>query len=322
MGLRTGATAEEVVAAIEARHVTRSWPMRGTLHLMATEDVRWMCRLLNPRLERSMGPRLAQLELTPAVVDEAREVVLAALADEPVLTRGELFEVLRRADIEPAGQRGIHLLGGFCREGLLCQGPPRGSSATFVVLDEWAPWLADRPEPTREEAMAALAERYVRGHGPVTVADLARWCGQTLTFAREAVALAGDRLRPEESGGPGGGAYLVHVDEPQSAARAGTHLVPGFDELVLGYGDRSALLTREQEARVVPGGNGMFLGTVVSGGAVLGTWGRRATARTVTVRVTPFDAASVTETRRRAVARAAQAYGRHLGLPATLEWAE
>ena len=50
VGVRTGATRADVEAAIAARLVTRSWPMRGTLHLMATQDVRWMCRLLNERV--------------------------------------------------------------------------------------------------------------------------------------------------------------------------------------------------------------------------------------------------------------------------------
>ena len=55
VGVRTGATRADVEAAIEARQVTRSWPMRGTLHLMATQDVRWMCRLLNERMVATSG---------------------------------------------------------------------------------------------------------------------------------------------------------------------------------------------------------------------------------------------------------------------------
>ena len=150
-----------------------------------------------------------------------------------------------------------------------------------MLIDEWVPqsWA-----PDREEAMAALATRYVASHGPVTERDLAGWCNQNLTFAREAVALAGDAVTTETIGGQ---AYLVAADRPEPAAGTPVRLLPGFDEYVLGYKDRSAILTPEEELRVVPGKNGMFLGTVVVGGLVVGTWNRKTSARRTVVTVTP-----------------------------------
>ena len=49
-------------------------------------------------------------------------------------------------------------------------------------------------------------------------------------------------------------------------------LLPGFDEFVLGYGDRGAVLDPRFADRIVPGGNGMFRPTVVSDGRIVGTW--------------------------------------------------
>jgi hypothetical protein len=314
VGLRTGARQRDVDAALEERRITRSWPMRGTLHLMATEDVRWMCRLLNTRVAAATRARFAQLEITDAVLDHGREVVTAALTGGRTLSRPAAMELFRERGINPDGQRGVHLLGRYCQEGLLCQGPPEGRQPTFVLLDEWVPasW-----EPGREEAMAALAERYVRSHGPVTLRDLAGWTGQPLSFAREAVTLAGDHLHAEQVGGL---SFLVHRDVPDGAASAQVHLLPGFDEYLLGYKDRSAMLTAAQERRVVPGGNGVFLATVVAGGQVVGTWGRRTGASRVEVTITPFE--TLTASRRRGVGRAATAYGRFLGRPVDVRWVE
>lgn len=73
VGVRTGATRADVEAAIEARLVTRSWPMRGTLHLMATSDVRWMCRLLNERMLTVQRKVFEASGLTDDVVDRARK---------------------------------------------------------------------------------------------------------------------------------------------------------------------------------------------------------------------------------------------------------
>jgi hypothetical protein len=53
-------------------------------------------------------------------------------------------------------------------------------------------------------------------------------------------------------------------------------LLPGFDEFLLRYRDRSAALDPEHRDRIVPGGNGAFKPTVVADGRVLGTWSRAA----------------------------------------------
>ncbi|WP_411285710.1 winged helix DNA-binding domain-containing protein [Lapillicoccus sp.] len=313
IGVRNAASLRDVESAIEARLITRSWPMRGTLHFMATEDVKWMCQLLNGGVAAATRARFAQLEITDVVLDRGRALVTSALVGGRALSRPAALELLRRNGIHPDGQRGLHLLGRYCQEGLLCQGPAAGRQPTFVLLDEWVPtsW-----EPQREQAMAGLAERYVLSHGPVTIRDFAGWTGQSLTFARAAVALAGDRVVAEEIGGE---SYLVHPDAPAPVPRSRLHLLPGFDEFLLGYKDRTAMLTAAEEALVVPGRNGVFLPTVVAQGQVVGTWGRRVGARRVEITVTPFGELSAS--RRRGVDRAATAYGVFLGLPAEVRFA-
>ncbi len=70
----------------------------------------------------------------------------------------------------------------------------------------------------------------------------------------------------------------------------GVLLLPGFDEYVLGYGDRTAVVPAEHAQRIVPGNNGMFRPTVVHRGQVVGTWkwaGRGAKRR---VEAEPFTA--------------------------------
>ena len=62
-------------------------------------------------------------------------------------------------------------------------------------------------------------------------------------------------------------------------------LLPGFDEYLLGYGDRSAVVAPEHAGRIVPGGNGLFRPTIVVDGRVAGTW--RRTSRAGEIVVTP-----------------------------------
>jgi Winged helix DNA-binding domain len=313
VGVRTGATRADVEAAIDARLITRSWPMRGTLHLMATSDVSWMCRLLNDRMVALQRRVFEASGLTEDVVDRARNVLVEALTGGAILSRPDVVKLLTENGVDPSGQRAYHLVGRFCQEGLLCQGPADGRQPTFVLLEEWVPWSW---EPDREEAMAALATRYVASHGPVTERDLAGWCNQNLTFAREAIALAGDAVTTETIGGQ---AYLVAADRPETSRGTPVRLLPGFDEYILGYKDRSAVMTADEELRVVPGKNGMFLGTVVVGGLVVGTWNRKTAGKRTVVTVSPFG--TLTATRRGEVDRAATAFGRFLDSETTVVYA-
>jgi hypothetical protein len=89
---------------------------------------------------------------------------------------------------------------------------------------------------------------------------------------------------------------VEHLMDPATPARLAALgrrardvvLLPGFDEFVLGYGDRSAALPDAFAQRVCPGGNGMFLGSVVAGGQIVGTWRRTGNGARRAVQATPF----------------------------------
>lgn len=319
VGSRSGLTREQVLADWRSGAITRTWPMRGTLHLVASRDAGWLVGLLAHRAVAASRRRRHDLGLDDEVTARARRVLVAAAEGAPPagegapLTRTRAYDALRGAGIDPDGQRGVHLLGLLCQEGLLVQGPPQGRDPTFVLHDEWVtdPW-----RPDRDEALATLATRYVRTHGPVSERDLAGWTGLPLRDVRAAVALAGDVLVRERLADR---ELLVHVDAPAPAAPDAVVLAASFDELVLGYKERWAQLTPEQERVVVPGGNGMFLATLVVGGAVRGTWGRRLHPDRVRVTLSPW--APLGARTARAVEVAVRAYGDFLGLPAQAAWA-
>ena len=64
--------------------------------------------------------------------------------------------------------------------------------------------------------------------------------------------------------------------------------LPGFDEFILGYKDRSAVLPDEFKDLIVPGGNGMFRPTLVLDGEVMGTWRRTPRAKADVIQVESF----------------------------------
>jgi hypothetical protein len=290
VALRTADRSRTAVeAALDAGDVVRSWPMRGTLHLVAAEDLHWLLELLGARVLAGAAQRRAALGLTGDEVERAREVVTATLAGGRRCGRRELLAAVADGGVATTGQRGYHLLWYLAQTGTLCLGPTRDGEQLFVLLDEWVPGPR---RLGREEALAELALRFFTGHGPATVADLARWAGLPVRDVRAGVAAVRARLATLEVGGR---EHLMAPETPDllAAHRADAErllLLPGFDEFVLGYADRSCAVPPEFAQRIVPGSNGVFRPTVVVAGRVVGTWRWTGTGTRRRLDAEPFTA--------------------------------
>jgi hypothetical protein len=55
-------------------------------------------------------------------------------------------------------------------------------------------------------------------------------------------------------------------------------LLPGFDELVLGYRDRLYLMDQDRHHALVPGNNGVFKRAALRRGEMVGVWTRKGSA--------------------------------------------
>jgi hypothetical protein len=312
VGLRMAKTVTEadVEQAIADRSVIRSWPMRGTIHLMPAEDARWMVRLLAPRLDARVAGNYRRAGLSPEVVNLAGDVIAKALAGRQC-TRAEIYAALNAAGIPTAGQsaeqRGMHLLVHWARHGLICIAPRRGKQQTYALLDEWLP---GRVELTGEEALAELARRYFRSHGPATIRDFAWWTGVTLTEAKRAA----EAIRAEFERVSVDGADLWLSPSPGRRARAARRafLLPPFDEYGVAYADRSALVDRDQ---MEAAGHGIGSNLVIDG-RLAALWKRTVARDTVHVELAPL--CPLTNEEKELVPAAVERYARFLGLRPTI----
>ncbi|PFG39690.1 winged helix DNA-binding protein [Georgenia soli] len=294
-----------IVGSLDRGEVVRSWPMRGTLHLVAAEDLSWMQSLTTDRLITGAARRRAQLGIDDAMLDRALEVATAALSGGRSLSRSELMTLWNEAGLLEAGQRGYHLLWNLAQRGFLCLGPTANGEQRIVLLHEWVP---EPRQLEREEALGEWVLRYFRGHGPATLKDFTWWTKLTVADAKIGLAVARPHLESVEVDG------VEHLMDPTTPellaehrrAARGVVLLPAFDEMILGYQDRSATLPPEHADRIVPGGNGMFRPIVVSGGRVVGTWRRVGNGSRRRIETEPF--ATLTATVERGVTRAADSY--------------
>ena len=157
-------------------------------------------------------------------------------------------------------------------------------------------------------ACAHIAYRYAAGHGPVGAEDLARWTTLPKTQAaralEDAVELGEEHASAEGAGGPAGARVplvravaeggarggLRALGPGESASKAGllymradlpdllsahrgaaqaTHFLGSFDELHVGYKDRSCLTDEDGERLICPASNGMFRPILVDRGRLV-----------------------------------------------------
>ncbi|MCD2442194.1 winged helix DNA-binding domain-containing protein [Agromyces sp. SYSU K20354] len=278
-----GATEGDVDSAIASREIVRSWPLRGTLHLVPATSLRPILAVTGARELARAAKRHRDLEIDDEVVRQARFIAERELTGGRSLSRDELFAQWQRAGIATAAQRGYHLIWTLALQAVVCAGPVEGRGQRFVLLDEWFP-AAKPGDQQRDETLAALLTAYLDGHGPATVRDFAWWSGLTLGDARTAHAAAGDAVEMLDD------ERLVIAGADASApGRSGGLALAPFDEYFLGYADRSAVCDARYADRVVPGSNGVFQPILVTNGRVEGVWKAKQARGGASVVLDPFE---------------------------------
>ena len=270
-------------ALVEERSIVRTWAMRGTIHLVASGDARWLHDLLTPLAAPAQIRALDGLGVPERDRRRAVDLIRRALADGP-LSRAELCDELERGGIDTSGRKAAHLPRLAWLEGHVCFGPRHGGKDTYALVDDW---LGPRRDPPRErdDALAELARRYLGAYGPADPRDLAAWSGLPLRDARTAWELIAPDLREA------GGRWLLARDADRLEGPVPdpplVRLLPAFDTYLLGYRGRELAVPAEHARRVWPGG-GIVHPTVVANGRAVATWRIRRRGGRADVEIEPF----------------------------------
>jgi hypothetical protein len=306
-----GATNAGLDALYNAGAILRTHVMRPTWHFVLPPDIRWLLQITGPRVKAAMASGDRKLGLDAEVFARGNALIAGALEGGNDLTRAEIAAALAAGGIVASDVRLVHLMMRAELDGIVCSGPLRGKQFTYALLDERVP--ATRAW-TRDEALAELATRYFTSHGPATVQDFAWWSGLTVADARAGIAMATPTLREETVAGK-----TYWFPEPAPGTEAGgpiVHLLPNFDEHFVAYTDRSAAFDPARLPDLGPKDFALLGNTVVLNGQMVGGW-RRTIKRNEVVIETALRI-SLTATESAALQSAVDAYGRFMGLPASL----
>jgi hypothetical protein len=260
-----GFTGDELSGLLTSREAVRIVLMRGTIHLVTAKDCDRLRPLVQPALDRMLranathGRPLGAVDVT-GVVDAARR-----LLDAEELTPGEVGA--RLAEQWPDTPPGS--LAEAARSLLpLVQVPPRAlwQRSGQVRLTTATAWLGKpRGKPM---TIDELVLRYLAAFGPASAADVQTWSGLSrLGEVLERLDLM--RFKSE------GGQTLYDIPDaprPDPDIPAPVRLVAPFDNILLSHANRTRVISDEHRKRLFSGRNGVFPGTVLVDGQVVGTW--------------------------------------------------
>lgn len=316
---KDGTTKSDVESSIENRKIVRSWLMRGTLHFASGSDIRWMLGLFGPRLLNTAIKRDRLLGLSNENIRLTKSILTNSLSGGNQLTREEIYKTLNKKGIITSNNMGYHMLYRAAWDGLICFGAHEGKDATIALIDEWIPKAA-KLKP--EDALAELTSRYFIAHGPATIQDYLWWSGLRVQDAKLGIEKSLSSIREVIVEGK---KYYMSKKKSTLDDNRRVHLLPAFDEYLVGYRDRSAALRNKGTQKILKSGkmtfvhsNGIFQPIIVIEGQVVGIWRRKQEKEKHIIVVMPFT--KFTDKDMKGIKDAAERYGNFLEKEVALKY--
>ena len=261
--------------------ILRTHVLRPTWHFVTPENIRWMLKLSAKRIMTSMKSRDCELGLTDEIYTKCYRVIESALEKEDNLTRDGLMNIFQNTGMTLNTSQMYHVLVGAEANGLICSGLLCDKQHTYSLLEKRVPVVKPL---TKEESLAKLARIYFTGHGPATIPDFVWWSGLSTGEARQGLEAIQSEFVSETIDGQH---YWMPDLDYQPPAGNTLNLLPAFDEYIVGYKDRTAVITSENHKKAISS-NGVFRPVVLKNGRVTGLW-KKAPSPNKPITITPFE---------------------------------
>ncbi len=243
--------------------IIRTHLLRPTWHLVAAADLRWMLMLTAPRVSAINAYMYRKMELDANIFRRCHNIIEKALQGNKHLTREALNKILADNGIQSDGVRLTCIMMHAELAALICSGPKQGNQVSYALLEER---VAPVKEKTRDEALLELTKRYFKSRGPATLKDYATWSGLSLSDCKKGIELSGSLFANDIF------EKETYYFEAQSIKSLRNHiaLLPIYDELIMGYKNRDAILQFKHEDKKTF----TFDNTILVNGQISGTWRR------------------------------------------------
>jgi len=299
-----GSTDALIEKALAKGEILRTHVLRPTWHLVSPDNIGWMRELSAPQIKTLMRSNNKKLGLTDAVFSKSNGIIEKALGTGKHLTREELLEPIGKAKIALNENRAAHLLIWAELDGLICSGAMKDKKQTYAALPERA---SGSKKISREEACGKLAKIYFSSHCPATLKDFIWWSGLPVADAKVGLEMIKKEFVPEIIEGE---TYWMHngFSLPEKDKDL-IHLLPAFDELIISYKDRRAVIEKIHQKKAFTT-NGLFRPVILVNGQATGLWKRTFQKDKVLIETEFFKPHS--KAQKGSIEKAAQSLGKFL----------
>lgn len=277
---------QTVENALKRGEILRTHVLRPTWHLVAAEDIRWMLKLSVQRIKSAYVSYAKGrfLEITEQQYNQFNDLIVQILEGNKSLTKQEIEAEVSQKGFATAPYLVERLIARTEIEGLICNGVDKSNKPTYALLDERVPPVA---ELHKEEALARLAKRYFKSHSPASLNDFAWWSGLSVTEARQAIGLIELELITDKFASH---KLFVHESykEAVSLQNDTLHFLPSYDEYLISYKDRTAVLDLEHHSKAF-NNYGSFYPVILHNGKVIGNWSKTIKKGQIVIETSFFD---------------------------------
>jgi hypothetical protein len=270
IGLRLGYKTDKYIEkALKSKKIVRTWANRGTLHFVNATDIRWLLKILAPRLIRRNSRRYQELGLDEKTLSKSEAIIEEAVLGTNGIKRSILKEILRENDISTEGQSFPFILQRASLNGLIHQGISINNDPVYHSLKD-LPLIP----LTHNEALIEISKRYFYSHGPATLKDFVWWSGLTVKNARTGLKSLKSELNKYEIGNKIYWSKIGSMNrELKDQTTPNVKILPQYDDYLLAYQDRGASIDETTKKLLQPK-YGRFNRVILINGRVTGTWKR------------------------------------------------
>jgi hypothetical protein len=286
IGIRLpGSTEKTILDAFNNGEILRTHVLRPTWHFVSQDDIYWMLKLTAPHIKASLKSRNKELGLTKEIFGSSNTIIEHALMGGKHLTREEIIRILNETITQITNPQAFyHLLLNAELDGIICSGQMKENKQTYALLSKRAPTKKDL---SRDEALTLLAKKYFASHGPATLQDFAWWSGLPMIDIRKSVELIKSDVISENVDSK---IYWFSRSTPlfKDTLKTSLYLLPAFDEFVISYKNRSALIYQENQKKAISS-NGVFRPVIVLNGQAIGIWSKSTNKDKVFIKTNLFQ---------------------------------
>ena len=261
-------SAKAFESAYNEGQIVRVHLFRTTWQLVAGEDLPWMLELCRPNALRGLAGWMHSngVDIPPAEQETVQQIFQDHLSQNRIAQKANFAAALRDKGITMDDHRLTYHIRLAEYSGLLCSGDLFPMKQSYALSAQKLPKVAPI---SKEEALGKLARTYFRSHGPATLEDFVWWSGLNIGDCKKGMEAIREELLEERHKGL---SFYIHQDSRTRGFRSGcVHLLPSYDEYLIGYKTRHVAVHEDHMHRA-HSGNGIFWPVILQDGKVVGNW--------------------------------------------------